>query len=67
MPSDKLHCLNSFQVVSIKRERERAQLLMAQTGWLRGHIADIPEKGLIPSNQNSTDKPFITLNCFQSR
>lgn len=66
MPSDKLHGLNSFQVVSIKRERERAQLLMDQTGWLRGHIADIPDKGLMPSNRNSTDKPFITLS-FQTR
>lgn len=48
-------------MVSIRREQEGAQLLMAQTGWLRGHIASIPGKGLTPSNQSYTDKPFITF------
>lgn len=51
MPSDKVLCLNSFQVVGIKRECERAWVLMAQTGCLQGHIAVIPGKGLTPRHK----------------
>lgn len=63
-PSDKLYCLNSFQVASIKKG-ERGWLLMAQTLRLRGHIAGIPSKGLTPITQSSTDKH--NLPSFQTR